>query len=247
MDWFGNIKIDGKRTMTNTPGFDDKVLGDPRNKLKYAFGETPLRKMTVLVARTLLKGFVTMHVEGAENIPQVGACILASNHLSNFDVIPMQLAIKRPLFFMGKAELFKNSFLSWFFRQMGGFPVQRGANDQWALSHAREVIGRGLILAMFPEGTRSRGKGLSVAKTGAARLAIEKNIPIIPLSHFGSEFVLRDFPKRTLVTIKISAPIMPADDDDPLSLTDKVMFALASELPEGMRGVYSENPSGFTF
>ena len=69
---------------------------------------------------------------------------------------------------------------------MGGFPVYRGEHDTWAMEHARKVLQSGQIVAMFPEGTRSRGKGLALAKPGAARLAIEENClswpPIYPKS-----------------------------------------------------------------
>ena len=233
--------------MVNISDLDGKIPEDPRNGLRFVFQETWPRKATVFIVGTLLKSIMRLQVEGLDFLPQNGACILAANHLSNFDVFPMQLAIKRPLFFMGKAELFKNPAASWFFRQLGGFPVQRGVSDQWALDHAREILDRGLALAMFPEGTRSRGKGLSVAKTGAARLAIEKKVPIVPLSHYGGDRVLPNFPRRTTVTIKISSPIQPDENDDPLSLTDRVMFRLASELPREMRGVYAELPHGFGF
>ena len=226
---------------------DELAGNDQRDKLRFVFHETILRKTAVLVIGTFLKVFMVMRVEGLENLPKQGACIIASNHLSNFDVFPMQLALPRPLFFMGKAELFKNPILSWFFRQLGGFPVQRGVSDQWAFKHARIVLDKGLLLAMFPEGTRSKGRGLSVAKTGSARLAIEKNVPIIPIAQYGSDELFSRFPRRGHVHLIISPPILPDIDDDPLSLTDRVMFTLARNLPRRMRGVYSELPPGFTF
>jgi 1-acyl-sn-glycerol-3-phosphate acyltransferase len=220
-------------------------LQDPREKQQFVFHETLLRKMATVFIGAFLRAFMVLDVKGRENLPVEGACILAANHLSNFDVFPIQLALSRPLFFMGKAELFKNPVLGWAFRQMGGFPVQRGASDQWAFNHARKVLDKGLVLAMFPEGTRSGNRGLSVAKTGAARLAIEKNAPIIPLAHYGSGRIFSSFPRRSRVTLIVCPSVFPASDDDPLSLTDRVMFALADKLPAGMRGAYSELPSGF--
>jgi len=131
------------------------------------------------------------------------------------------------------------------FRQLGGFPVQRGVSDQWALAHARKVLDKGLILAMFPEGTRALNRGLSVAKTGAARLAIEKDVQIIPFAHHGSHKIFTRFPHRSDVHLIVSPPIFPDVDDDPLSLTDRMMFTLASNLPQQMRGAYSDLPAGF--
>jgi 1-acyl-sn-glycerol-3-phosphate acyltransferase len=220
-------------------------IQDPRDRVKFVFHETLVRKTAIVIIGTILKAFMVMKVEGLENLPRQGACIIASNHLSNFDVFPMQLSLPRPLFFMGKAELFKNPFMGWVFRQLGGFPVQRGVSDQWALTHARKVLEKGLILAMFPEGTRSKNRGLSVAKTGAARLAIEKDVPIIPFAHYGSDKIFKGFPHRNEVHLIVSPPIFPDVDDDPLSLTDRVMFTLASNLPQQMRGAYSDFPAGF--
>jgi 1-acyl-sn-glycerol-3-phosphate acyltransferase len=223
----------------------DIPVRDPREKQHFVFHETVVRKTTIFIIGMLFKAFTVMEVEGLENLPRQDACVLASNHVSNFDVFPMQLSLPRPLFFMGKAELFKNPVMSWFFRQLGGFPVERGASDQWALNHARKVLDRGLILAMFPEGTRSKNRGLSVAKTGAARLAIEKNVPIIPFAHYGSEKIFSGFSNRSHVHLIVSPPIFPEGDDDPLSLTDRLMFTLARNLPQKMRGAYSELPPGF--
>jgi 1-acyl-sn-glycerol-3-phosphate acyltransferase len=223
----------------------EKEEHDPRDEMAFVFHETIVRKILVMVLRAFFRLFMVLKVEGLENLSGQNACVLAANHLSNMDVFPLQLAIPRPLFFMGKTELFQNPLISWLIRQLGAFPVQRGVSDSWALEHSRKVLDQGLILAMFPEGTRSRGRGLSVAKTGAARLAIEKNVPIVPLAIVGSKDLFRQFPCRALVIISICVPITPDADDDPLSLTDKVMFSLADKLPIEMRGAYAEVPFGF--
>ena len=218
---------------------------DPRDDVAYVFHETLVRKTTVVVVGSVLKLFMVLHIDGLENLPQNGPCILAANHLSNLDVFPMQLALPRPLFFMAKAELFSNYLLSWLIRQLGAFPVHRGASDQWAIIHSHKILDKGLVLAMFPEGSRSRGKGLSVAKTGAARLAIEKNIPLIPVAIFGSQNLFKNIPHRVHVSVDICSPLYPDLDDDPLSLTDQAMFALARKLPAELKGVYAESPKGF--
>jgi len=223
----------------------DKGNHDPRDDMTFVFHETIVRKILVIVFGTLFKAFMVLKVEGLENLPGQGACVLAANHLSGMDVFPLQFSLPRSLFFMGKADSFRNPLSSWLLRQLGAFPVQSGVSDRWALEHSRKVLDKGLMLALFPEGTRSRGRGLSVAKTGAARLAIEKNVPIVPLAINGSRDLLKKFPHRAPVTISICAPILPDADDDPLSLTDRVMFSLARKLPQEMRGAYSEVPTGF--
>lgn len=218
---------------------------DPRNKKKFYFADTPQRRALVLLARSLFFPFMKMEVQGLEHMPHEGPVILAANHVTTFDVFPMQFALPRVIFFMGKAQLFKNPIMDVLLRNLSGFPVHRGEKDQWAMRHAAKVLNHGQALGMFPEGTRSQGKGLAVAKTGSARLAIEAGCPILPLAIVGSDQFFKRFPHRTRVQITLLPPLTPKLDENPLALTDRLMFALAQALPEDMRGVYAQVPEGF--
>jgi 1-acyl-sn-glycerol-3-phosphate acyltransferase len=113
------------------------------------------------------------------------------------------------------------------------------------MRHAARVLKHGQTLGMFPEGKRSKGKGLAVAKTGVARLAIEANCPIVPVAVTGSDKFFKRFPRRTRVRIEFLPPLFPEPGENPLELTDRLMFTLARALPEDMRGVYAEMPKGF--
>jgi 1-acyl-sn-glycerol-3-phosphate acyltransferase len=218
---------------------------DPRDKKKYYFTDTPQRRTLVGLARFLFNLIMKMEVAGLENFPREGPVVLVANHVTNFDVFPMQFALPRPIFFMGKAELFKNPLMDLILRNLSGFPVNRGEKDQWAMRHAAKVLDHGLTLGMFPEGKRSKGKGLNVAKTGAARLAIEANCPIVLMAVTGSDKFFRRFPQRARVQIQLLPPLWPKREETPLALTDRMMFTLARALPEEMRGVYAETPRGF--
>jgi 1-acyl-sn-glycerol-3-phosphate acyltransferase len=165
--------------------------------------------------------------------------------VTNFDVFPMQFALPRPIFFMGKAELFKHPIMDLLLRNLSGFPVNRGDKDLWAMRHAAKVLRHGQVLGMFPEGKRSKGKGLSVAKTGAARLAIDAPCPILPMTVTGSDKFFKRFPHRARVQIKLLPLLWPKPDETPLALTDRMMFTLAQALPVEMRGVYAAVPKGF--
>ena len=179
---------------------------------------------------------MNLEVHGMENIPLEGALIVASNHITNFDVIPMQLALPRVIFFMGKAELFKFPLIDIVFRNCGAFPVHRGEKDAWAMRHARRVLDHGQTLGMFPEGHRSKGTGLGAAKTGAARLAIEAGCPILPMAILGSDEFFNSFPRRTVTFLPL---LFPKPGEDPMELTDRLMFAIASALPEKLGGMYA--------
>jgi 1-acyl-sn-glycerol-3-phosphate acyltransferase len=219
---------------------------DPRDKKKFYFTDTPQRRALVALARALFMPVMTMNVTGLENFPRQGPVVLAANHVTNFDVFPMQFALPRPIFFMGKAELFKNPLMDVILRNLSGFPVNRGDKDLWAMRHAAKVLQHGQTLGMFPEGTRSKGMGLAVAKTGAARLALDAECPIVPMAVVGSDQFFKRFPRRTRVQITLLAPLMPRLGENALALTDRLMFTLAQALPKEMRGVYAEMPQGFT-
>jgi 1-acyl-sn-glycerol-3-phosphate acyltransferase len=217
---------------------------DSRDRKKYYLEETNTRRFLFWLIRVFFDTVTVIKLEGRENFPLEGPVIIAANHVTNFDAFPMQFAVPRAICFMGKAELF-NTLLDPLLRVLCAFPVNRGDKDEWALRHARKVLAHGQTLGMFPEGTRSKGRGLAVAKTGTARMAIEINCPIIPATVVGTDQVLKRFPRRSDLTIKLLPPILPNPGDTPLSLTDRLMFTLAAGLPESMRGVYAEVPKGF--
>ena len=206
---------------------------------------TPFRAVLTFLLARAFSLVMEFNVEGLEYLPLDGPVIIAANHVTNFDVFPMQFSLPRPIFFMGKAELFRNPVMDYTLRNLGAFPVFRGEKDQWAVEHARSVLDHGAVLGMFPEGTRSKSRGLGVAKTGTARLAIDKGCPIVPMLVMGSDRFFRSFPRRTSVSLNLLPPILPYPDESPLTLTDRLMFTIAAALPVSMRGVYSEVPKGF--
>ncbi|MFN8411839.1 MAG: lysophospholipid acyltransferase family protein [Anaerolineales bacterium] len=218
---------------------------DPRDKIRFVFHATPFRKFILFLIRTLFKLIMELRVEGLENFPSDGAVVLAANHVTNFDVLPMQFSLSRPIFFMAKDSLFKYPLFELAIRDLGAFPVHRGEKDEWAMRHAAKILAHGQTLGMFPEGKRSQGKGLGVAKTGTARLALDANCPIIPMAVIGTDKFFKQFPRRTVVTIRLLPAILPKPGETALALMDRVMFTLADALPEEMRGVYAEMPKGF--
>ncbi len=218
---------------------------DLRPRLNYPLYETRLHKFVVRLLGFVLGFFMDLRVFGVEHLPAAGAAVVTCNHLVNFDVFPLQLALPRMIYYMGKAELFQISFIHWLFRNLGAFPVYRGERDVWAMDHARQILATGQVVAMFPEGTRSRGKGLALAKPGAAKLAIESGCPLVVVSVDGIQNLFTTFPRRTVVNVIIAPPIFPDLDASPLAVTDQMMFTMAANLPADLRGVYAEVPAGF--
>jgi 1-acyl-sn-glycerol-3-phosphate acyltransferase len=234
----------------HTPSQVENVISDiaqdPRDQKTYYTSTTAFRR----VAQPLLIGgfrvVTKIALEGKDWMPKSGPVILAANHLTNYDVFFLQAATRRLIFFMGKEELFRNPAMDWVIRQLGGFPVYRSAGDEWALQHAEKVLRAGQVLGMFPEGSRSKGKGLKPAKSGVARLALEAGCPIQPVALHGPQYIFKSVRRRRAeVTVTFGEPIYPEDVDSPLELTDRFMFAIAEMLPVEMRGAYRSRPQWF--
>jgi 1-acyl-sn-glycerol-3-phosphate acyltransferase len=149
----------------------------------------------------VLKVVFRYRVLGVENVPERGGFVLAANHCSNFDPWPLGIALfpRRFLRFMAKSELF------WFplgsiIVAGGGFKVRRGERDDEAIETAVSLARGGHAVVMFPEGTR-RAKGLRKRHearwhTGAARIALEAGVPLVPAGIAGSDRLSRLGPVR---------------------------------------------------
>jgi len=149
----------------------------------------------------VLHGLFRLRVRGRENVPASGGYVLSCNHLSNFDPLPlgMPLCPEHWLRFMAKAELY------WWpatdvLDAAGAFPVHRGLGDREAVETAIRLAREGNVVVMFPEGTR-RAKGLVKThqprpKSGAARIALEAGVPLVPAAVAGTDRLLRLGPLR---------------------------------------------------
>ena len=120
---------------------------------------------------------------GSENVPAEGAYILASNHSHAVDPIIMGIGLKRQVQFMAKEELFKNKFLSWFFRKLGAFPVSRGKADTGSIRHFEDALKNGALMGIFIEGTRSKDGEFLPPKNGCSLIAWDTKTPVIPVCH----------------------------------------------------------------
>ncbi len=140
-----------------------------------------LMKLLRRPADIIFYPFYRHSIKGEDNIPKTGGFVLAPNHVHWADPVIVVAKVKRYLRVMGKAEIFENKFLNWFFTNAGVFPVRRGAGDQEALGGAVELLINGEGLLLFPEGTRSKTGELGRIKSGAAVVASSAGVPIVPM------------------------------------------------------------------
>ena len=138
--------------------------------------------------------FYRLKVTGREYVPDDGAYILASNHRSAADPFLLAIGLKRQVYFMAKAELFENKFLSWFLRKLGAFPVERGTSaSKGAIQHFEKVVEDGNLMGIFIEGTRSKTGDFLPPKNGCSLIAYDTKTPVIPvcLTKIGSRVYIR--------------------------------------------------------
>jgi glycerol-3-phosphate dehydrogenase (NAD(P)+) len=129
---------------------------------------------------------------GRECIPRRGPAIIASNHRSFFDPFIIACMARRPMYYVAKRELFEiNPLLSWLLTALGAFPVDRGNGDHDTIATAKELLARGELVLIFPEGTRTRPGPLGQPRRGVGRLALETGVPIIPVALIGTETIRR--------------------------------------------------------
>jgi len=155
----------------------------------------PFYNVIAAVSWPVLHGLYRLEARGTENVPE-GGCVLACNHVSSFDPWPLGLPLwpRTWLRFMAKSELY------WFPMKLvvdgaGAFPVKRGQRDVAAIETAIRLAREGNVIAMFPEGTR-RTKGLvkkfeARPRTGAARIALDAGVPLVPAAVSGTDRLLR--------------------------------------------------------
>ncbi|MDQ1738393.1 MAG: 1-acyl-sn-glycerol-3-phosphate acyltransferase, partial [Pseudonocardiales bacterium] len=136
-----------------------------------------------------LKAIWRPYVEGAENVPETGGAILASNHLSFCDSFFMPVMVKRRVTFLAKAEYFttpgiKGRLSRMFFAAAGQVPIERDDADaaRGALTTGVRILRKGELLGIYPEGTRSPDGRLYKGKTGVARMALEAGVVVVPVA-----------------------------------------------------------------
>jgi 1-acyl-sn-glycerol-3-phosphate acyltransferase len=197
-----------------------------------------------LILGPLLRLIFRPWVRGMENIPTSGAAILASNHLSFSDSIFLPLQSRRPVVFLAKSEYFtgkgvKGALVRWFFKATGQLSIDRsgGKASEASLNTGLSVLSQGMVLGIYPEGTRSPDGKLYRGRTGIARMALESKVSVIPVAMIDTEKVQpigKRFPRIRRVGIIVGAPLdfsrfdgMEGDRIVLRAITDEIMYELA--------------------
>ena len=209
-----------------------------------------------LIIGPIVKAIFRPWIVGRSNIPASGAAIIASNHLSVSDSIFLPLMIDRPMSFLAKSDYFTGKGLKgWatrvFMQGTGQIPIDRtgGKASEASLNTGLEVLGRGDILGIYPEGTRSPDGKLYRGRTGLARMALTARVPVIPVVMIGTDDVMpigRSIPRVGRVGMVIGEPLdfsrfygMESDRFVLRSVTDEIMVALQRMGEQEYEDVYA--------
>ncbi|MBA7468850.1 1-acyl-sn-glycerol-3-phosphate acyltransferase [subsurface metagenome] len=204
------------------------------------------------VAKAILRMFFSLltsyQVRGKENIPSQGPLLVVANHINLTDPPLIGISLDRKVMFMAKEELFRRRFLGYLMRGFGAFPVYRKQTDRQAIRQAKQILAKGLALAMFPEGKRSLSAQLQPALSGSALIARHSDAPILPVGITGTE-KLRGVAwllHRPQITVNIGQPfsLPPVNGkltkEELVRLTNYTMERIAELLPQEYQGNYTK-------
>lgn len=218
-------------------------------------GANKLQARARTVVRPIARTLWTINQVGYDRLPESGPAILCPNHISFLDSAFLMLTLPRNISFVGKAEYLDSWKTRYLFPAMGMIPIDRsgGEKSQGALDAALDVLRRGELFGIFPEGTRSRDGYLYKGRTGAARLAMEIGCPIYPVGITGTDTIQppdAKVPKfRKECTIEIGRPIKPGryrgrgpEHVAWRSMIDEVMYEIREMTGQTYRNVYAGTP-----
>jgi len=202
--------------------------------------------------RRISKRLINMKIVGGENVPDEGAYIVATSHISRLDTPFLMLSTQRQdiIGFVAR-EYEKAPFFGWFLNKLGVIWISRDEYDHTAFREASKRLKDGWIVGIAPEGKRSKTLQLLEGKPGAALLAIRNKVQIIPAAVLGSTDLLKSFThlKKAPIEVRFGEPFSVSDENgdnnnkDLLQqATDEIMCRIALLLPKENRGFYANHP-----
>lgn len=206
------------------------------------------RRVVKPIIRFLIWLLLRMEVRGLEHIPSEGAVILAISHTNFLDPVLMMAVCLRPLEAVSKLENLRLLFFGPLIWLYGVISIRRGEVDREALSAAIELLRRGEVLLIAPEGTRSGVGRLQKGRGGLAYIAARADALIVPVGIIGVEGFWRNLVRlrRTPVQMALGQPFRFAARGRQLDrralaqMTDEAMYQLAATLPPERRGRYAD-------
>lgn len=205
--------------------------------------KTPLYRAERALFVSVLWAWFRPKVVGKEHVPASGPVILAPVHRSFADFGFAAFCTRRKLFFMTKDEMWNNKWLGRLLLSVGAFPVHRESADREALARAEEVLTKGSVLVLFPEGSRREGAVVEDLMEGAAFLSARTAAPIVPVGIGGSDLAMPKgsaVPKPYTIEVVIGPAIPPPARTGGGRVSRSAVHAATEELVPALQAVYDE-------
>jgi 1-acyl-sn-glycerol-3-phosphate acyltransferase len=226
-------------TAPGRPAANSHAPGDRGFAIRVPEG---VYRVVKALARLLCVGFFRTKVEGADRIPRKGAAILAPVHRSFVDFLIVGTVVtRRKVFFMAKDDLWHSRLLGAFLDSFGAFPVNRDGADRLALDRSQDVLERGELLIVFPEGTRRSGPVIDELHEGAAFLSARTGVPIIPIGVGGTSKAMpkgSKLPHPVKVTLIVGDPIPAPERSGAGRVARSKVHALTTQLRSELQSLY---------
>ena len=193
-----------------------------------------------------------VRVTGAEHVPAEGPGVVATNHVSYLDFIFAGYGVReqgrRRLRFVAKREIFDHRVSGPLMRAMSHIPVERGGDTERMMADVRRALAEDDLVGMFPEGTISRSFVPLRGRPGAALMAMEAGVPLVPGAVWGSQRILTKggsfaATRGAVIDVTFGPPVAYDPDEDPGEVTDRLMGAIGELVDEAQR-TYPQEPSG---
>ena len=196
----------------------------------------PVYRPVIGLALTIFKMMKwSIHTSGEHHIPRTGPAVIATNHVGYLDFVFVGYAARkrgRLVRFMAKKEVFDHPIAGPLMRGMRHIPVDRFGRANQAIEDSIEVLKRGEVVGMFPEGTISRSFVPRTGKTGAARMAMGAGAPLIPGAVWGTQRILtkgrpRNYERGVAITVDLGEPVPYSPDEDSVAVTTRLMASIS--------------------
>jgi 1-acyl-sn-glycerol-3-phosphate acyltransferase len=212
----------------------------------------PLPSLTCWLIRLVTRLLCRIELGSLAQVPVQGPLVLVSNHIGSLEV-PLFYAHLQPrrLFGLAKVETWDNRFMGWLFDLFEAIPIRRGEADMEAIRSSLAVLADGNILAIAPEGTRSRHGKLLRGQPGVVTLALRSGAPVLPIVHWGVEKFGENLKRlrRTDFHIRVGKPFYLDARGERVggevrrAMVDEIMYQIAALMPEEYRSEYVDcNP-----
>ncbi len=209
------------------------------------------RERFLALVNRIMNALARVEFENPQHLPATGAVILATNHMSRFDIPLLGIVPNRPDIRPLVADKYlENPMMRWFSEQGGAIWIDRSRADFSAFREAIAYLKQGGCLGVAPEGTRSTTGKLLEGKSGTVLIAVKTGVQVVPAAISGTDTAVKQLKKFHRPLIKVSygeafvlAPLSKDNREEDLQrYTDEMMCRIAVLLPQRYHGFYADHP-----